>query len=472
MRPRLPSHPFGLSPRQPRGPEVTLDFEGAPVLAHAGQPVAVALWAAGVRALGRSPRYHRPRGPFCFAGHCGGCGLRIGGLPNRPACMTPAEVGLRCEREATFPGGGYDLLRAADWLFPRGLDHHHAMTGTRVGNRLFVQLARQFAGAAELPDAGAAPVEGGEGDAQDARVRCRACVVGGGPAGLAAAATLARALGDEVAPPSGQEAARIGVLLVDEQATLGGSLWAEPDGAAHARRLTDEARAAGVVPWSAATAVGYYPDAPPTAASTAAPRPGVLAVVHRGRLLQVHAEVFVTATGSTDRNLLFPGNDRPGVLAARGCGRLAFQHGVVPARRVHLVEAADAPCPGGYPQRLEDGLRARGVKVVRWTVPADPDEAVRGAPSGPLPSRGVLAVAACPAPAFELARQQGAEVRFDEHAGGFRVVAAADGATGRPGLFAAGDATGYVGPTAAEAAGRVAGAAAARALATPAERTG
>ncbi len=165
-----------------------------------GQPVAVALHAAGVKVLGRSSKYHRPRGFFCLDGHCASCYLRIDGRPNRRACMTPARAGLRCERQNAFPSADVDLLRAADWLFPEGMDHHTLMTETRVGNVLFLKLVRQMGGSGMLPDAPAAALD----SARDIE-HVDLCIVGGGPAGLAAARACA-----ETAP-------RARVALFDEQ---------------------------------------------------------------------------------------------------------------------------------------------------------------------------------------------------------------------------------------------------------------
>jgi hypothetical protein len=69
--------------------------------AFAGEPVAVALFAAGVRTLGRSPKYHRPRGLFCLEGHCASCFLRIDGRPNARSCLVPAREG--CAASARTP---------------------------------------------------------------------------------------------------------------------------------------------------------------------------------------------------------------------------------------------------------------------------------------------------------------------------------------------------------------------------------
>jgi sarcosine oxidase subunit alpha len=440
-----------LPPGEARGEAVTIDFEGDAVAAFAGEPVAVALYAAGVRILARSSKYHRPRGAFCFDGHCASCVLRVDGRPNVRACMVPARAGLACARQNAFPSVDVDVLGAADWLFPEGMDHHTLMTGNRAANAVFLKVVREMGGSGTLPDA--PPAEAAP--AQDLSVDV--CIVGGGPAGLAAARALA-----EAAPAAT-------VALFDEQSALGGSLLAEAGGAARARALVEGARAAGARLMSGAAAIAYYPED-----AVAGAPPGLLAVTTPAGLVRVRARRTLYATGSYDQNIPFPDNDRPGILAARACGRLAFRWGlrpVAPKRRVVVLDGA----PTGAP--LAAGLEAAGIAVERVDLHRERVVGARGASrvravelAG---ARGktrtiagdLVAVAARPAPASELPRQHGARVAFDETAGGFAVTVGADHATDVPGVYACGDVTGYAGTAAAETRGRAAGRAVAASLA-------
>jgi sarcosine oxidase subunit alpha len=449
-----------LPPGQARGAPITIDFEGRALPAFQGQPVAVALFAAGVKVLGRSSKYHRPRGLFCLEGHCASCYLRIDGRPNRRACMTPARAGLRCERQNAFPSVDVDLLRAADWLFPEGMDHHTLMTDTRLGNRLFLKLVRQMGGSGTLPDHPAREATGAESSGETRVETCDLCVVGGGPAGLVAARTFAEAT------PGAR------VLLFDEQAAAGGSLLAQPGGSARGAALAADARRAGVRLTGDATAIAFFPE----------DLGGVLAVVTATGLRRIQARRYLYATGAYDQNLSFADNDRPGIVSARACGRLAFHFGVrpVPANRRVVVLATTATtgaavlaaalnAAGVEAELLEVGgpdqrvLGARGTQTVRGLQIAcrRRDESNERDPDAGVETRVVVAdlvaVAAVPAPASELARQHGAEVILDPSKGGFAVTVDDQFRTSAAGVYACGDVTGFAGSAAAARAGEAAG---------------
>src|SRR5437588_5688734 len=132
-------------------PRIHLD--GAPIEAQAEETIAAALLRAGVTTFTRSIKYHRPRGPFCFQGSCGQCLMRVDGVPSRLACRVPVEEGMACERQNAPLGVETDVFRAADFLFPEGLDHHHLLTGSRLLGRVALEVPRRLAGLGELPSA-------------------------------------------------------------------------------------------------------------------------------------------------------------------------------------------------------------------------------------------------------------------------------------------------------------------------------
>jgi sarcosine oxidase, subunit alpha len=433
---RIYDHPHR---RFERGAPVAIEFEGATYRAYEGEPVAVALFAAGVNVLSRSIKYHRPRAFFCLAGHCNGCLMRVAGLPNVRACVAPASEGLICHGQNAFPASDLDLLGAVDWLFPKGMDHHTLMTGSKVLNTVMQKVVRQLSGLGTLPERAAPSFP----DVVEREVDV--LVVGGGPAGLAAAAAAARAGAT--------------TLCVDENDLPGGSLLAEPgQGPAAAAIQATEAAAAGAEILSSAVALSWFPE----------DAGGLLAVATPERLHRLRARRYVYATGAYEANALFQDNDRPGVFAARAVGRLAGRWGVKPGNQVVVLGASE------YAAALAAELAALDVETARvdgvnerivrargrtWITAVD---VVDTAGRKRRIACDALAVATTPSPASEAPRSHGAATRLDPAAGGFAVVVDETGHTNVPGVLACGDVTGFVGPARATAHGARVGAIAAR----------
>ena len=371
-------------------PRIFLD--GDPIEAQPEDSVAAALLRAGVTTFTRSIKYHRPRGPFCFAGSCGQCLMRIDGVPSLPACRVQAGEGMRCERQNGPLGVENDLFRAADFLFPEGLDHHHLLVRSRLLGRVALEVARRLAGLGEFPDAVRKPTPG------ELRT-VRLAIVGAGPAGLSAA-----------------RAAAAGTLLIEREPQVGGAPLLFADS------LDANAGRAEVL--LEAECVGLY------ANDTSVPGNALLAVRHRDRLLAVVAERVIVATGGVSQPLAFPGVDRPGVYAARGLLALRTRVGV---KLAVVGEGEEA-------QRCAAALSRRGYEIAM--VPGVPRRAL-GNPvkavdtaSGERIRCDAVAIALAPAPLHELATSVGAHAHFD--GAGFPVETDADGRTSVPWLFAAG----------------------------------
>ncbi len=390
-------------------PRIYLDGEA--IDAAPGDTVAAALLRAGVTTFTRSIKYHRPRGPFCLAGSCGQCLMRVDGIPSLPACRVPAAEGMRCERQ-NAPLGliDRDLFRASDFLFPEGLDHHHLMTGSRLLGRVALEVARRLAGLGEIPDAPRAPEPG------ELRV-VKLVIVGGGPAGLAAAL-----------------AAGAGAVLLERSARTGGAprVFGED--------VAEDAGAAEVL--LDAECVGLY------ANDTKLPGNALLAVRRQDHLLVLVAERVIVATGGISQPLPFPGVDRPGVYAARGLLGLPAMVG----RKLAVVGE------GEEVQRCASALSRRGYDIA--LVPGVPRRALGNPVKAVDTSDGArircdaVAIALPPAPLHELASSAGAQARFDGN--GFPVETDGDGRTCVPWLFAAGTVAAKPARASGEAAGRAA----------------
>jgi sarcosine oxidase subunit alpha len=303
-----------------------------------------------------------------------------------------------------------------------------------------VAVARRLAGLGRLPDPGAAAAARAAGPAREEA--WDALVVGAGPAGLAAAEALA-------------EAGRR-VLLADREGAPGGRLRCRLDSAgapdlAWAARVADRVRAAGGEVATATAVLGLWHDggAPLAALETDRASPPI-------RLAR--APRIVICTGGTPQPLAIPGGDRPGVFGARGLAIALGEHGVVPGADVLVVG------DGAEARALGAALARAGVRVdVRADV-ADGRVLGRSRVRGVRLPEGVLAcdtiATTALAPATELPRSLGGEVRWDRALEAFAVVADASGRTRVPGLLAAGEVAGAMDAERAAELGRRAGEAA------------
>lgn len=402
----------GAVPRRirPASDPVEIVHDGARVEAQRGEPLAFALLAADRTPLARSPKLHRPRGPYCMHGGCEGCLARVDGVPNVMTCQRVAQGGEQIETQNVLGTRGVDALRAADFLFPKGIDHHRLFAGIRGVSGVVQSFARQVAGLGKLPEA-EQPIRPG----QEREVGV--LVVGGGASGLA----TARLLGPRA-------------FLVDDGPLPGGSQRALAPGAI-ASELEDTERAGAKLSLRS-TAVGLFREPENPAGLLHA------VVLTDERAILVHARAVVLATGTHDPQLPFGENDLPGVFSARAAAML-LQSGIAPGDRIALVgsgrfaeEVAGLAHAAGLALerfRADQVIRAIGRSKVSGIALRDPDSDGDGERREKVDA---IVVDGPGAPALELAVQAGATARFHpEH--GYTLVPEADGALG-PGLFAVG----------------------------------
>ncbi|MDX2052725.1 MAG: 2Fe-2S iron-sulfur cluster-binding protein [Polyangiaceae bacterium] len=368
-----------LSP--PKKP-VEIWHDGEKLVAEAGEPLAFALIAADHWALARSPKLHRPRGPYCLSGACDGCLARVDGIPNVMTCMKRAVGGEQIETQNVLGSRGTDLLRAADFLFPKGIDHHQLFAGVPIISDVVQSFARRVAGLGQLPDEVANTLPAVQKEAN-------VVVIGGGRSGL----TLARQLAS---------AGVTGITLFDDQPHLGGNwgLFAPSE----AQAAVAEARALGCSLQPATTVVGLFENA------GAGGLPTVLAANERGATL-VSTRALVLATGSQDRTVLFGNNDLPGIFSARAALAL-WRSGISVGPRVLLVDAQELG--KAFEQLSGDKLQITHASSAAL-LSAKGSARVTGASfnDGSPTWRGEAIVIDGPRPStLNLAVQAGCEVRF------------------------------------------------------------
>jgi sarcosine oxidase subunit alpha len=391
----------------PRDP-VTLRFDGEEIVAERGEPVAVALVAAGHLSLARSPKFHRPRGPACQRAACDGCLARVDDVPNVMTCRVAAADGMRIDTQNVVGSRDHDLLGMADWFFGEGMNHHELFAGVPGVQQVMQAFARRVAGLGKLPKEARPPREA-------ARREADVLIVGSGPSGMATAVRLSE---------RGRK-----VEVVEDDLAWGGSVRALVGVDAAAWQPLVQAFSAALVGGRVScrlstTAAGVFG--------------GDVLVAGEGGVEVVTPRTLVLAPGAHDGVLAFDGNDTPGVMSARAAGRL-LGYGVLPGERI-VVVVADRGGPFGeafvraYPAAtLVRGVpvSAKGSRRVReWTVATAAGEQRLKA--------DVLVVDAPRAPAYELCAQAGAALVHEDR--GFVVHAL--GGRIRDGVFAVGEVAG------------------------------
>jgi sarcosine oxidase subunit alpha len=352
---------------------VEFEFDGRRLRALAGDTVASALLANGVRLVGRSFKYHRPRG-IVTAGPEEPCALvdvlgTDGPRPNRPATVVGVTDGLRVVSQNRWPSLSFDVMAVNGLfapLFTAGFYYKTFMWPARAWERLFEPAIRRAAGLGELDRTRSEPLAHGEETVHD---HCDVLVVGSGAAGLAAARRLA--------------AAGARTLLLERDVVAGGGTLLDPRWQAWRAQVLQDLSAAGARVLTRTQVIGAY-DHGVFAAVETRPGPGA----DRERLRVVRARRVVLACGANERLIACAGNDRPGVMLAGSALAYLRRYGVAVGRRPVLFANNDWAYESAY------ALQAAGVELAAIVDPRPSSAAATRAASRGLPVRPGSVVAA------------------------------------------------------------------------------
>ncbi|MEM8786909.1 MAG: sarcosine oxidase subunit alpha family protein [Pseudomonadota bacterium] len=439
-------------------------WNGRDLTGHPGDTLASALLANGVRLVGRSFKYHRPRGIFSAGPEEPNALVQLGRgaalEPNTRATVTELRDGLHATSQNHRGPLGWDLLAVNDLLTPflgAGFYYKTFMWPKAFWERVYEPAIRAAAGLGRLSGAPDPGIYG------QGFLHCDLLVIGAGPAGLSAALAAGRA------------GAR--VILADEDFLPGGRLNAETHaidgmpGAAWAAQTAAELATMGNVRLMPRSTVygafdhGIYGllERHPDRAAVETPRQV---------LWRVYAKRAILAAGATERGIAFADNDRPGVMLAGAVRAYANRWGVAAGRSVAVLTNND----DGW--RTAADLAAKGIDV-RAIIDTRADAAGDGgaarvitgaAVAGTRGRRGLrevvttggariavdcLAVAGGWSPNVHLTCHQGGKPVWDDTIAGF-----VPGAALPPGLTVAGAANGALTLAAALRQGRKAGEAA------------
>ncbi len=329
-----------------RSRAVNLTFDGKPYRGFVGDTLASALLANGVTLLGRSFKYHRPRG-LLGAGTEEPNALvsvdRGGGrfTPNLRATAVEIYEGLSASSQNRWPSLRHDFGAINDRLgafFPAGFYNKTFMWPRSWWEKLYEPAIRRMAGLGE------APSEADPDEYAASYAHCDVLIVGAGPAGIDAALEAC--------------AARKRVILVDEQDEPGGGALSDPAlWNWLAGSLKDLAAAPNVTLLVRTTAFGFYHDNFVGAAQRLTDHLSDPGHKPREKLWRIRAGEVVLAQGAIERPLVFEGNDVPGVMLASAARTYLHRHGVAVGRNVAVMATHDS----GWQDAI--ALTRAGVKI-------------------------------------------------------------------------------------------------------------
>ncbi|MEM7267965.1 MAG: sarcosine oxidase subunit alpha family protein [Pseudomonadota bacterium] len=331
----------------------TLDFSfnGKQMQGYAGDTLASALLAEGRRLVGRSFKYHRPRGIFSAGSEEPNAlvQLRKGAAlePNTRATVAELYNGLEATSQNHRGSLERDLMAitdlAAPWL-SAGFYYKTFMWPKSFWEKIYEPAIRSSAGLGRLS------MEPDPDHYDKGFLHCDILIVGAGPAGLAAALTAGRA--------------EARVILADEDFVMGGRLNAESlevggaPGHSWAANAVEELVALPNVRMMTRTSVyGAYDHGVYGALERKTDHLADSADKPRQVLWRIYSKRAILCAGATERSIAFPMNDRPGVMLAGAVRTYVNRYGVAPGKRVAVFTNND----DGW--RTATDLHAKGVEI-------------------------------------------------------------------------------------------------------------
>jgi sarcosine oxidase subunit alpha len=329
-------------------------FDGKSYTALEGDTVASALLANGVHLVGRSFKYHRPRGILSAGAEEPNALLDISRdaarrQPNVRASVQEVFDGMKAQSQNRWPSLAFDVGGANNLLsafFAAGFYYKTFMWPKAAWKHIYEPLIRRAAGL------GVAPTEEDPDHYASRYAHCDVLVVGAGVAGLSAALAAAEAGAKVILCDEQAEAA--GALRFDASVKIDGA-----EGYAWAQGVIAKLKSMdNVEVLTRTTAFGYYNHnffGLAERVTDHLAKPG--RDLPRERLWQVRAKRVILATGAIERHMVFPNNDRPGIMLASAARTYLNHYGVAVGAKIGVYTAHDSAYEAAF------DLKRAGVSI-------------------------------------------------------------------------------------------------------------
>lgn len=381
---------------------LNMHFDGRALSGFAGDSLASAMLAGGETCVARSFKYHRPRGVYSAGTEEPNALVHLRSdarrEPNTRATTIEAFDNLQSSGQNAWPNVRMDVGAINQMLGPfigAGFYYKTFIGPFRSTGwwMFFEKIIRRAAGM------GSAAQSRDPDSYEKVNAFCDVLVIGGGPAGLAAALA------------AGRKGAK--VILAEQDWELGGSMLSAPVGCATDRWLSETRQALSELPnvqvMPRTTVFGAYDN-------------GVYGMLERfwdhvdvppehqvrQRYWLVRAKSSVMATGAIERPMVFAGNDRPGVMLASAARTYVNRYGVLPGKRCVIATNNDsvyaaaldlanaganvivADCRESIPDDIAHPVQSAGIEVLlgHGVVTSEGRSTVKGARLAPVDENG------------------------------------------------------------------------------------
>ena len=348
-----------------RNKEISFKFNGKKYFGYEGDTLASALIANGIHLIGRSFKYHRPRG-FLGAGveePNAQVQLYNGDKtePNVVATTLELVEGLVAKSQNCFPSVSFDFGAINNFLhkfFPAGFYYKTFMWPKSFWYKIYEPIIRKAAGL------GVAPLKPDPDRYEHKFEYCDILIVGSGPSGLASALAAAKNGAQVILA---EDKPRFGGSLLTDEVTIGnkkGKDWADES-------IEELKSMPNVIVKNRSQVFGYYDHNMMVMAERARDHiENPEKFIPRQRLWYIRAKEVIISTGSIERPLVFGNNDRPGVMLASAAKEYMKVYGVIVGKKPIIFTNNDS----GYETALE--FKKNGIDPLILDIRLNPESTI------------------------------------------------------------------------------------------------